>query len=95
MKLFTGSLRDKEWDEILLEEDVTFAGCRFLLQCIEWFLVLILVLARAKIQGSDDRVLGFPKDEDLEYSGFGLSLEERGGADLEPACLWYPEHDSS
>ena len=78
MKLFTGPLRCKEWDGILPEEDVTFEGCRFLLQCREWFLVQIQVLAIAKIQWSDDRVLRFPKDEDLEYSRFGLSLEKIG-----------------
>ena len=61
MKLFTGPLRGKEWDEILPEEDVTFDGCRILLQCRELFLVQIQVLARAKIQGSDDRALGFPR----------------------------------
>ena len=48
MKLFTGPVRGKEWDEILPEEDVTFEGCRFLLQCREWFLVQIQVLARVK-----------------------------------------------
>ena len=48
MKLFTGALRCKEWDGILPEEDVTFEGCRFLLQCREWFLVQIQVLARVK-----------------------------------------------
>ena len=78
MKLFTGPLRGKEWDGILPEEDVTFEGCRFLLQCRERFLVQIQVLARAKIQWSDDRVMRFPKDEDLEYSRFGLSLEKIG-----------------
>ena len=78
MKLFTGPLRCKEWDGILPEEDVTFEGCRFLLQCREWFLVQIKVLAITKIQWSDDRVLRFPKDEDLEYSRVGLSLEKIG-----------------
>ena len=76
MKLFTGPLRGKEWGEILPEEDVTFKG--FLFQCRKWFLVQIQVLSRAKIQWSDDRVLRFPKDEDLENSRFGLFLEEIG-----------------
>jgi hypothetical protein len=69
----------KLWLEILGSwPTLTSWGCRFLLPCREWFLVQIWVLARAKIQWSDDGVLRFPRDEDLEYSRFGLSLEEIG-----------------
>ena len=69
----------KLWLEILGSwPSMTSGGCRFLLQCRQWFLVQIRVLARANIQWSDGRVLELPKEESLEYSRFGLSKEEIG-----------------
>ena len=57
---------------------VTIGGCRFLLQCREWFLIQIQVLTRAQIKWSDDQVLRALREDDQEYSRFGLSLEEIG-----------------
>ena len=53
-------------------------GCKYLLQCREWFLVQMGVLAQAKIRWSDDRVIRVPGEGDKEYSRFGLSLDEVG-----------------
>ena len=67
------------WLEILGSwPSVTSGGCRFLFQCREWFLVQIRVLARARIRWSQERVLKFPTAADLEYSRFGLSLDQLG-----------------
>ena len=57
---------------------ITFGGCRFLLQCRQWFLVQVRVLARAKVRWTDGRVLELPEVENLEYSRFGLSTEDIG-----------------
>ena len=85
----------KLWLEILGSwPTLTSCGSRFLLPCRVWFLVQIWVLARAKIQWLDDWVLRFPRDEDLEYSRFGLSLEEIGNqACREPVFgIWSMVH---
>ena len=69
----------KLWLELLGSwPSVTFGGCRFLLQSREWFLVQIRVLVRAQIKWSDGRILRSPREDDLEYSRFGLSAEEIG-----------------
>ena len=57
---------------------ITFGGCRYLLQCRQWFLVQVRVLARAKVRWTDGRVLELPEGENLEYSRFGLSAEDIG-----------------
>ena len=49
-----------------------------MLQSREWFLVQIRVLVRAQIKWSDGRILRSPREDDLEYSRFGLSTEEIG-----------------
>ena len=67
------------WLEILGSwPSITFGECRFLLQCRQWFLVQVRVLARAKVQWADGRVLELPVEENLEYSRFGLSAEDIG-----------------
>ena len=69
----------KLWLELLGSwPSVTFGGCRFMIQCREWFLTQIQVLARAQIKWSDGRVLRDLREDDREYSRFGLSLEEIG-----------------
>ena len=57
---------------------ITHGGCRFLIQCREWFMVQIRALARANIQRMDGRVLRVPNEADLEYARFGLTSEQIG-----------------
>jgi len=57
---------------------ITQGGCRFLIQCREWFMVQIRAVARASIQWMDGRVLWVPNEADLEYARFGLTLEQIG-----------------
>ena len=67
------------WLELLGSwPSVTFGGCRYMIQCREWFLTQIQVLIRAQIKWSDGRVLRDLRDDDREYSRFGLSLGEIG-----------------
>jgi len=60
---------------------ITQGGCRFLIQCREWFLVQIRILARARLQWMDGRVLRLPAEDDLMYARFGLSPEQLGSPD--------------
>ena len=53
----------------------TSGGCRYLIQCREWFLVQMRVLSRANVQWKDGRVLQEPTASDLEYARFGISPE--------------------
>ena len=57
---------------------ITHGGCRFLIQCREWFMVQVRTLARANIQWMDGRVIRVPNEADLEYARFGLSSEQIG-----------------
>ena len=57
---------------------ITHGGCRFLIQCREWFMVQIRALARANIQWMDGRVLRVPTEADLEYARFGMTSEQIG-----------------
>jgi hypothetical protein len=57
---------------------ITHGGCRFLIQCREWFMVQIRALARANIQWMDGQVLWVPNEADLEYARFGLTSEQIG-----------------
>jgi len=67
------------WRQILGSwPSITSGGCRFLIQSREWFLVQIRVLVKAQINWSNGRVLREPRDDDLEYSRFGLLPEEVG-----------------
>ena len=67
------------WLELLGSwPSITFGGCRYLLQCRQWFLVQVRVLARAKVRWTDGRVLELPEEGNLEYSRFGLSMEDIG-----------------
>ena len=69
----------KLWTRLLgAWPSITHGGCRYLIQCREWFLVQIRILARANIQWSDNRVIRVPTEADLEYARFGLSAEEIG-----------------
>jgi len=69
----------KVWAEILgAWPSPTFGGCRFLLQCREWFVTQMRIIAGAKIQWSDGRVIRQPRDTDLEYARFGMTPEEIG-----------------
>ena len=69
----------KLWGEILGSwPAVTNGGCRFLLQCRQWLPVQLRAISRAKIQWSDGRMIRLLKDSNLEYSRFGLTLEQLG-----------------
>jgi len=69
----------KVWAEILgAWPSPTFGGCRFMLQCREWFVTQMRIIAGARIQWTDDRVIRQPRDADLEYARFGMTLEEIG-----------------
>ena len=77
------------WTEILGSwPALTNGGCRFLLQCRQWFPVQMRALARSKIQWSDERVLRLPLEADLEYSRFGLTPERDWDSELDRSCLW-------
>ena len=69
----------KLWTRLLgAWPSITHGGCRYLIQCREWFLVQIRVLARANIQWTDGRVIRVPTEADLEYARFGLSSDQIG-----------------
>ena len=57
---------------------MTNGGCRFLLQCRQWLPVQMRALAKARIQWSDGRMIGYPQESDLQYSRFGLTPEQIG-----------------
>lgn len=65
---------------------ITQGGCRFLIQCREWFLVQIRILARARLQWMDNRVLKLPGEDDLMYARFGLSPEQLGSPNWREPC---------
>ena len=56
----------------------TSGGCRFLLQCRDWFLVQMGIIARARILWSGERVIRVPTEAEVIYSRFGLSVEDIG-----------------
>ena len=69
----------KLWTRLLgAWPSIMHGSCRYLIQCREWLLVQIRVLARANIQWTDGRVIRVPTEADLEYARFGLSSDQIG-----------------